>query len=516
MSDVRPEDLERPELPAAWAWTELQHVVANVPNAMTDGPFGSNLKSDHYVPSGVRVIRLGNIGVAEFKDADQSYIPQDHYEALKKHEVFPGDLLIAALAEPVGRCCEVPQGLGTAIVKADCIRFVPNGALVKTLVMHWLNSPRGRKNAEKLSHGVGRLRMNLGNMRALPLPVAPANEQKRIVAKIEALQARSDAAKDALDAIPPLLEKFRQSVLAAAFRGDLTKTWRESHPDVEPASELLKRTPEPVGKSTGRAASDSLRVGRAGLSVGHPGTQPPPKWSWVPLGRIAKMESGHTPSREHASYWNGDIAWIGIADAREHHGREIDQTFQTVTDDGIANSAARLLPARTVCLSRTASVGYVTILGRSMATSQDFANWICTKALVPEFLMYALLAEGDGLRSFGEGSTHTTIYFPELKALHLCLAPLEEQREIVRILQERLASIDRLATVVQAARDQQSAINQSILAKAFRGELVPQDPNDEPASVLLDRIRREREGGGDQGTVRRGRGRPNRASQGAT
>lgn len=367
----------------------------------------------------------------------------------------------------------------------------------------------------RFSKGTTHSTIYFPEVKAFQVCLPPPPQQKRIVAKIEALQARSDAAKDALDAIPALLEKFRQSVLAAAFRGDLTRKWREAHPQAEPASELLKRTPEPVGKSTGRAASDSLRVGRAGLSVGHPGTQPPPKWSWVPLGRIAKMESGHTPSREHASYWNGDVAWIGIADAREHHGCEIHQTFQTVTDEGIANSAARLLPARTVCLSRTASVGYVTIMGRSMATSQDFANWICTTALVPEFLMYALLAEGDGLRSFGEGSTHTTIYFPELKALHLCLAPLEEQREIVRILQERLASIDRLGAVVQAARDQQSAINQSILAKAFRGELVPQDPTDEPAIVLLERIRRERGGGGDQGTVKRGRGRPKAASQGA-
>ncbi len=506
MTDVRPEDLERPEIPEGWEWTELAQVVSHTPNSMTDGPFGSKLKSEHYVESGVRVIRLGNLGVAEFKDANKSYITHDHYETLRKHEIFPGDLLVAALAEPVGRCCEVPEGIGPAIVKADCIRFVPHDAVERPFVMHWLNSPRGRKNAEALSHGIGRLRMNMGNMRAVPLPLAPLNEQKRIVAKIEALQLRSSAAKEALDAIPPLLEKFRQSVLAAAFRGDLTKKWREAHPNTEHASELIGRTPEPAGKSTGRAASDMLRVGRAGLSVGHPGLEAPPRWAWVPLRRIAKLESGHTPSRQHQSYWDGDIAWIGIADAREHHGGEIHQTFQTVTDEGLANSAARLLPARTVCLSRTASVGYVTITGREMATSQDFANWICTDAIVPEFLMYALLAEGDALRNFGEGSTHTTIYFPELKALHVCLAPLDEQREIVRILDERLASIERLSSSLGSAHDQWAMINQSILAKAFRGELVPQDPNDEPASELLERIRREREGGGTNGAAgKRGR-----------
>ena len=146
----------------------------------------------------------------------------------------------------------------------------------------------------------------------------------------------------------------------------------------------------------------------------------------------------------------------------------------------------------TVCLSRTASVGYVTIMGREMATSQDFANWTCTEALLPKYLMYALLAEGDGLRDFGEGSTHTTIYFPELKAFHICLAPLEEQRRIVELIEARLAAVEAIAKVVAEARAAHATIDRSLLAKAFRGELVPQDPDDEPASVMLARLREER------------------------
>lgn len=146
--------------------------------------------------------------------------------------------------------------------------------------------------------------------------------------------------------------------------------------------------------------------------MNHPQTEPPPGWTWVPLLRLARQESGHTPSRGVAAYWNGDIPWIGIRDAGAHHGAVITDTAQHVTQAGLDNSSARLLPAQTVCLSRTASVGYVVVMGRPMATSQDFVTWTCSPAMLPDFLKYALLAEGDDIRRFGKGSTHTTIYFP--------------------------------------------------------------------------------------------------------
>jgi type I restriction enzyme S subunit len=166
--------------------------------------------------------------------------------------------------------------------------------------------------------------------------------------------------------------------------------------------------------------------------------------------------------------------------------------MQTVSEAGLANSSARLLPAGTVCLSRTASVGYVTMMKTSMATSQDFATWTCTEALLPEYLLYALMAEGDDIRRFGMGSTHTTIYFPEIRAFHIALPPVEEQREIVSRLMTALARADRVEAEAARARALLDRLEAAILAKAFRGELVPQDPGDESASVLLDRIRAQR------------------------
>ena len=87
--------------------------------------------------------------------------------------------------------------------------------------------------------------------------------------------------------------------------------------------------------------------GTAGLSVNHPGTALPQGWQWVPLLRLAKQESGHTPSRSHPEYWDGGVPWIGIRDAGAHHGRAISQSIQTVSNAGLANSSARLLPTGT-------------------------------------------------------------------------------------------------------------------------------------------------------------------------
>lgn len=202
----------------------------------------------------------------------------------------------------------------------------------------------------------------------------------------------------------------------------------------------------------GRPATAGRIAGRYALSVGLTDMPAPDGWRWVKLADIARLESGHTPSRRFPEYWDGDIPWIGIPDASAHHGRTITETNQCATQDGIDNSAARVLPAKTVCLSRTASIGYVTVMGRPMATSQDFANWVCSHEIEPYFLMQVLLAERESLFRFAHGTTHQTIYFPELKALHVCLPPLAEQQalcELLGALDDRIELNHRMAGTME-------------------------------------------------------------------
>ena len=147
-------------------------------------------------------------------------------------------------------------------------------------------------------------------------------------------------------------------------------------------------------------------------------------------------------SDESAERVRGNIQRIAsrvLQDARANHGGRIQETQQHTNELGIANSSARVLPKNTVCLSRTASVGYVVVMARPMATSQDFVNWVCSKDLDPRFLQYLFIAEGEDLLRFASGSVHQTIYFPEVKAFHVCHPPIHEQERIVAVLKQALS-----------------------------------------------------------------------------
>lgn len=210
-----------------------------------------------------------------------------------------------------------------------------------------------------------------------------------------------------------------------------------------------------VTETGGREATSRHIPPRLALSVGMPLAAAPKGWRWSPLTTLARLESGHTPSRKHPEYWGGDIPWISIQDAKANNGGRIQDTLEKSNELGIENSSARVLPENTVCLSRTASVGYVVVMGRPMATSQDFVNWVCSTELDPKFLQYLLMAEGADILRFASGAVHSTIYFPEVKAFHICHPSIVEQRRIVGLLEEGLEGI--AAATANAVRNLRNA-----------------------------------------------------------
>jgi type I restriction enzyme, S subunit len=439
--------------------------------------------SDHLRPGYVRLLQI-----RDFESDAKAVFIKDHARWPK---CTADDIMIGRYGASVGRILTGKAGAyNVALVRMIFQRELLDAFWVRLFLL----SDNFQEPLKRISRSAQN-GFNKSDLEAIEVPLAPLPEQRRIVAKIDRLYGNSKRAREQLDHLPRLVEKYKQAILVSAFRGELTRQWRETHSRIEHADQLTARTEEPLQSRGGREATTNVKAGIAALSVNDPGTAPPSGWSWVRLRRIARQETGHTPSRSRPDYWDGGIHWIGIRDAGNHHGQIINDTLQTISKEGLANSSARLLPAGTVCLSRTASVGYVTIMGRSMATSQDFATWSCSPALIPKYLMYALMAEGDNIREFGEGSTHTTIYFPEIRALHICLAPLFEQREIIRRVETALTWVDRIASEATSASRLIDHLDQAILAKGFRGALVPQDPNDEPASILLERVKAQRAAG---------------------
>jgi type I restriction enzyme S subunit len=209
------------KLPEGWCWVKLETLAANEPYSITDGPFGSNLKTEHYTEVGPRVVRLQNIGEGIFYNAD-AHISLEHFDYLRKHQVHSGDIVIAALGESLPRACIIPSYLGQAIVKADCIRLKPNTSITNSRYLNIaLNSDTLRKLASKIVHGVGRPRLNQAEIKSLQIPLPHINEQLRIATEVERRLSVVQELDQTIEANLKRAGRLRQAVLKMAFEGRL-------------------------------------------------------------------------------------------------------------------------------------------------------------------------------------------------------------------------------------------------------------------------------------------------------
>ncbi|MCP4052305.1 MAG: hypothetical protein GY739_04405 [Mesoflavibacter sp.] len=223
---------------------------------------------------------------------------------------------------------------------------------------------------------------------------------------------------------------------------------------------------------SGRKATTDIIPGRYILSVGKPNMTLPKNWYWVLLSDVATLATGHTPSRKKPEYWNGEIPWMAVGDARKVHGKTITETKEYTNQLGIDNSAAVLLPAGTVCLSRTASIGYSVILGREMSTSQGFVNWICSDLLNPRFLQLIFMVENQFLNELAEGIAHTTIYFPEVKAFNIGLPSKKIQDLICEKVDKMFFQLDEVKARLEIIPELLKNFRQAVLNQAVTGKLT--------------------------------------------
>jgi type I restriction enzyme S subunit len=215
----------------ATAWDDLVlNDLVEEKSDIVDGPFGSNLKSEHYVASGARVIRLQNIGYGDFRD-DAAFISFEHFERLKKHNVQTGDLLFASLGENLPRTCLVPNLDTPAIVKADCIRVRLSKSVSPRYVLMATQAPTARSWAVAQLHGLGRPRLGLGNIRQFPVRVPSIKVQERIVEYLDFQLEISSQIEERCSRHLNLVSALRRSLLQRAFTGQLTASWRKSHDD---------------------------------------------------------------------------------------------------------------------------------------------------------------------------------------------------------------------------------------------------------------------------------------------
>lgn len=201
----------------------------------------------------------------------------------------------------------------------------------------------------------------------------------------------------------------------------------------------------------------------------------PEHWQVANIRRFAQMKTGHTPSRSMPDYWvNATIPWFTLADVwqlRDGTRTYVSETASLISELGLKNSSAELLPAGTVLLSRTASVGFAGIMSRPMATSQDFWNWVCGPDLLPEYLVNVFRAMRSEFSSLMTGSTHKTIYQPVAASIRVPVPPLDEQRRIGAHLEEQTTKIDTLIAKAERFIELSKERRAALITAAVTGQI---------------------------------------------
>ena len=164
-------------IPAHWSTSKLRHVCTRI----FDGPFGSNLTGDDYSDEGVRVVRLENLKYLEFDDSKQSFVSEDKYRSISAHTVYPDDLILATFVEDDISVCKLPEYIGYAVNKSDCVGLRLKGAVSQDYLHYYLSSNSVWQFLRSQLHGTTRGRVNTTQIKQIPVVLPPFNEQAAIV-----------------------------------------------------------------------------------------------------------------------------------------------------------------------------------------------------------------------------------------------------------------------------------------------------------------------------------------------
>jgi type I restriction enzyme, S subunit len=210
--------LKEGELPKSWKIDELKNVVEKI----SDGPFGSNLKSIDYVDKGIRVIRLENIGVMEFRDEYKTYVTPEKYETIKRHTVGKGDIIFSSFISDSIRSVILPDFIEKAINKADCFLVRADESKInrKYLAYYFFTKALQSQLVNQI-HGATRPRINTTQLKASLIPIAPIEEQQLIVSELESKLTVCDKIEETISQSLLQAESLKQSILKKAFEGKL-------------------------------------------------------------------------------------------------------------------------------------------------------------------------------------------------------------------------------------------------------------------------------------------------------
>jgi type I restriction enzyme, S subunit len=444
-------------------------------------------------------ISKGNISWSSVPFCEQA--PEEPERYLLK----PNDIVISragsiGLSTLIGEC---PPSLFASYL----IRFRPLEQFSAKYLAFYLQSPHYWQQVRASAVGIALQNINATKLSRIEVPIAPRSEQDRIVAEIEKQFTRLDDAVAALKRVQINLKRYRTSVLKAACEGRLVPTEaelaRKEGRSYEPASELLKRI---LAERRAKWEADYLQKM---IAAGKPprneewkkrynkpnesGTsnlkEVPEGWIWTNVGQLFDCI---VPNRDKPKSFSGDIPWITLPDFGEQI--EISESLSGLglTPDEVANSRARVVPPRSVVMTCIGRFGIAAVLAKACVINQQLHAFLIPDWLPARYFAYALQNQRSYMESISTSTTIAYLNKDNCNSVPIPLPPANEQIRITERLDQLFSGIAALEKDVKQKLRHATAMRNAILACAFSGKLVPQDPNDEPASMLLERIRAER------------------------
>ncbi|WP_165264072.1 restriction endonuclease subunit S [Paenibacillus sp. M-152] len=443
-------DWEQPyQVPENWMWVKF----GSLTHDMADGPFGSNLKSEHYTEEKeARIIQLSNIGEDGWREENTKYTTFNHAYTIAKSIVSSGDIVIAKMM-PAGRAIIVPNNEQMYVLSSDAIKMVPTRVVSTQFLVRGINCTFFRNQVQENTQGIIRARTSISKLKEYAFPLPPVAEQQRIVNRIESLLSKLDEAKEKAQTALDSYEKHKAVILHKAFTGELTKKWREEN----------------------CVSLDS--------------------WEKRKLGKCGEWFGGGTPTTSIAEYWDdGTVLWVTPKDMKSNI---IVDTIDHITEAAIESSSAKLIADNAILFVVRSGI-LRRILPIAMTKCPVTVNQDI-KALVPqnvsqEYIFWACIANEKSIRDSCSKSG-TTVESISTGLLHEYMLPIptpEEQSEIVRIL-ESIIEKEQKAKEHSNVIEKIDLMKKVILARAFRGELATNNPEEESAkellkSILLDKI----------------------------
>ena len=419
------------EIPENWEWVRLQYLCTR----FSTGPFGTMVHKEDYVDlEGHPLVNPTNIKNEKIVVEGIKKVSNTKYKELGSYVLQTNDLVLARRGD---------------LSKIAIVTEKENGWLAGTgaFFMHFLDGlflpyfivlySSFYCQSYLLDQSVGGTMNNL-NQKLLSdflLPLPPLAEQRRIVAKIEELMPlveRYGKAQQALDQLNESLPaRLRQSILQEAIQGRLVP----QDPKEEPASELLKRIRKEKEQLVKEGKLKKKDLESKPIEEDEIPFEIPENWEWVRISHVYQTSSGGTPEKGHPEYYNGTIPWVKVGDLTSIY---IDQTKEKITEEGLANSSAKLFPKDTILVAMYCNdaIGKSSILNLPMTTNQAICGLYPNKNLLKEYVYYAIQVNRKYLQELAAGGAQKNINQKIVNDLIIPLPPLSEQKRIVAKIEE--------------------------------------------------------------------------------